>query len=182
MMLYLCGCSANKKDDNVSDEEDETVVIDEAKEEDLPILFDGDSEVNEILVSYNNTNPDKQIAYGDFVIYNHHGSNHTNQGISENHNGFEVVISTISNSYIYIFIQWKQSGLINDDYKAEAFKWIKALYPNASDEDINSAWEEAETTSTHSKTIKNEIFARMDLDITENNGKIVDLKITKYNS
>ena len=181
-MLCLYGCSANKKDEIVLDEGDEAGVIDETKEEDLPILFDGDSEVNEVLVSYNNTNPDEQIAYGDFLIYNHHGSDHTNQGISENHNGFEAVISTISNSYVYVYIQGNQSDLINDDYKTEAFKWIKALYPDASHEDINSAWEEVETASIHSKTIKNEIFARMDLDITENNEKIVNLKITKYNS
>lgn len=183
LTFLMFGCSSNNESKDNEPIETKIADTEEATEEqeELPILFDGDSNVNEVLVSYNDVNKDNQIEYGDFEIYHHHGSDHTDQAKCFNYNGFEIVV-TGSSSYIDVYIGYTKDNKTNEEYKEEALKWIKALYPSASDFDIESAWQEAEDTSTFDATIKNEVFTRMNISVTSSNGKIEYLKIYKYNS
>lgn len=126
------------------------------------VLFDGDESVNELLNEYNVVNPDDAITPGEFSAYHHHGSEHTNQAIDYDRNSFEIVVTNGTEVYIQAY----QSNKTADETKAEAFKWIRALYPNVTDDDIETAWSEMESDLTNNVRIKAGGLDGMELDVT----------------
>ena len=142
-------------------------------------LFDGDAAVNDVLVSYNAVNSDESISEGEFHIYSHHGKEHTEQGICYDHNGFEVVVTATSASGTTVNIQGYQSNKTNDETKEEASKWIKALYPETSDDAIDAAWDEMLGSLTQSVTIENDTFEKMNLNASMSSDRIQYLTVTR---
>lgn len=137
-------------------------------------LFSGDDSVDLLLNKWNEANPEEPIAAGDFTVYQHHGSDHTNQGINYDHNGFEEVITDGSEVYIQVYDTEKTY----DEVKTESAKWIRAFRPNATEEEINSAWKTMEDDLTHNVTINGGALDGLKLDVNMNNNAIAYLTIT----
>lgn len=189
VILFFVFVAVSPSDQSGKKNENKTAVTEDSKEQtsnsakendstavqEKNSLFDGDSSVNDLLNSYNTVNTEGKISAGEFEIYNHHGSAHKNQGITQNHDGYQIVVTDGND----VYLESVEGGIGLDEIKPEAVKWIKALYPNAQDDEIDAAWDSMVNDLIHDATIENDTFERLEIAATMSNDRVQYMKITK---
>lgn len=123
-------------------------------------LFSSNEKINDLLNAYNEVNASNQFQSDDFTAY----KDRKNQAITYDSNGFEVVV-TDELSGVSVYVQGYQSGkTAPDDVKAECALWLRAMYPEATDGDIDAVWNEMATDTTHSIDADNPAFDGLEMD------------------
>lgn len=138
--------------------------VSEDNTESLPVIYDGDEQINLYLNRYNEANPESVIESSDFEVYNHHGQDHKDQ-IIYSLNGFEYVISS-TGIKLQVDIQGElHSGKTVENYKQEFLKYAKG-YDASLDEDVLSGyWDQAVSNATSFTEFDEfEIYLRKDFD------------------
>lgn len=152
LLGVLSGCTSLQSKSNVEEQQhsldiageektniEDSATSDEVSEEHLPILYSYNEDINKLMNSYNEVNPDNKIVEGEFSPYEHHGGTHEDQAISYR-NGYETVVSDTAG--LDVFLQPQDSSYYAlDAVKLESCKWIRAMYPDATNEDIDNIWQ-----------------------------------------
>lgn len=106
----------------------------------LDPLYSENNQINLLLNKYNEVNPTDAIGLDEFTPYYHHGSTHTDQA-SGFRNDYSITVSSFG-SRIEVFLRGSGDNTRVEMVKAEVIKWMHALCPEASESELDSAWEE----------------------------------------
>lgn len=152
LVLVLClgACGKNEStventvepetavEETIETEAEPEVETEEPKEE-IPVIYEENELINLYLNRYNEVNTEAPIKSGDFEIYHHHGSDHTDQ-ILIVEEGFNSIVITSQLGKLKIDVEGSNT---EDAYKAAFLRYARGYNTGLSMEVLEDYWEQS---------------------------------------
>lgn len=142
-----------------SDMENDAVTSTSSDDTKENTLYEYDDGVNALLEKYNEQNPNDEIKKGDFEKY----KSIDNHAVGYKGN-LKIDIRWGSEVSVYALNPYGGKTAPLSETKKESLKWIQALYPDASKDDINKAWDEM--INTDSTKVTSSVLSGLSFEVS----------------